>query len=469
MNVLALVSGWLLPCVMGSLIVAALRGWDNTRPMPGAIAWTVGTGTFAGALVLTLLMRAASLAGLPFGIALLALPMLALSVVLGWRVWRRNRDTMRGGLARVTRDFFGTGLTGAWRVAWLVLLAWLTVRFALLLTEVIVRPLYPWDAWTQWATKAKVWYELRTMAPFVRFDQWIANTVAGFTDAGPHYPATVPLLMVWSNLLLGHWDDALMNLPFWILAVGFCIAVYGFLRLEGFGELGSLIGAWLVSALPLANTHVALSGYADLPLAQYFALAALAGYRWSQRRNGSNALLAIFFAAACPLIKIPGIVWMVTLVPGLIVAMMPRRGPRIVLAGFGVCILALLALAQTQPVVLGYSLHLDFAPDWGALGNSYFLFGNWHLLWYGAIAAAVAGRRMLLEPPLAVLTVVIIAGLLFLFFVFGFTNARDWVTDQTTVNRATLHLAPLICVWMLLVFRGWASARTGAAPSAAAA
>ncbi len=469
MNIMALAFGWLLPCVMGGLIVATLPGRDNVQTQPGAIAWVLGTGVFVGALALTLLLRTASLAGIAFGATIFIVPMLAITVVLGWRLWPRQRHAMREAVMRTTRDFCGLGLTGAWRIAWLALLAWLALRFALLLTEVVVRPLYPWDAWTQWATKAKVWYELGTMAPFVRFDQWIANAGAGFIDAGPHYPATVPLLMVWSNILLGHWDDALMNLPFWILAVGFCLAIYGFLRLEGVGELGSLAGAWLVSALPLANTHVALAGYADLPLAQYFALAALAGYRWSRQRDWSSAVLAVLFAAACPMIKIPGIVWMATLAPGLVVAMLPRRGPRLVLVGFAACMLALLALAQTQPVVLGYSLHLDFAPDWGALGNSYFLFGNWHLLWYGVIAAALAGRRQLLQPPLAVLTVVIIAGLLFLFFVFGFTNARDWVTDQTTVNRATLHLAPLICVWMLLVFHAWARVRASPAPAVATA
>jgi hypothetical protein len=34
-----------------------------------------------------------------------------------------------------------------------------------------------------------------------------------------------------------------------------------------------------------------------------------------------------------------------------------------------------------------------------------------------------------------------------------------WVEDQSTINRATLHLAPLIVVWMLLAFRAWATQR----------
>ena len=43
-------------------------------------------------------------------------------------------------------------------------------------------------------------------------------------------------------------------------------------------------------------------------------------------------------------------------------------------------------------MILGYHLHLDFAPDWEALANSFLLYDNWHLLWYGAIAVALLGR-----------------------------------------------------------------------------
>ena len=51
---------------------------------------------------------------------------------------------------------------------------------------------------------------------------------------------------------------------------------------------------------------------------------------------------------------------------------------------------------------------------------------------------------------------IVLGGLLFLFFVFGFTNASVWISDQTTVNRATLHLAPLIAVFLVLAFQAFA-------------
>jgi len=133
----------------------------------------------------------------------------------------------------------------------------------------------------------------------------------------------------------------------------------------------------------------------------------------------------------------------------------PRRGGQILTLTLAIALVALLALARIDAVVLGYRLHLDFAPPWFGMLESLFLLGNWHLLWYAAVAMAVVGWREIVGPKIAPLSVMIAAGLLFLFVVFAFTNARVWVTDQTTVNRATLHLAPLLSIWVLIVFKAW--------------
>ena len=128
-------------------------------------------------------------------------------------------------------------------------------------------------------------------------------------------------------------------------------------------------------------------------------------------------------------------------------------------------------LAQTSVTIFNYRLHLDFDPAWAALGESLFLLGNWHLLWYGALATIVLARRDLVAPALLPLTLIVGSGALFLFFAFGFTNAREWVTDQSTVNRATLHFAPVVVVFTVLAYRAfsarWAAAHPAAASSMA--
>jgi hypothetical protein len=125
-------------------------------------------------------------------------------------------------------------------------------------------------------------------------------------------------------------------------------------------------------------------------------------------------------------------------------------------------------LARIQVRILGYELHLDFDMPWSALFDAYLGYANWHLLWYGAIAVTILAWRDLLAREIAPYTMFVIAGVGFLLFGFAFTNARVWVEDQSTVNRATLHLAPLVAVWMLVAFRAWATRYGGARESAPA-
>ncbi len=452
MSIIALVLGFAIVWAFGSAVVLALLR-PGTEPRNGQWALVTGTGWFVGAFALTIVMRVLSAAHVPFAIATIVVPLAVLLALLGWRDGRDWRRYAGGSLRALT----GADLVGWQRAVWLVVLGWLALRFALLLGDVVWRPLYPWDAWTQWGTKARVWFELRQMAPFVSAGEWMqANNADVYFDSAPYYPGTVPLLQTYAATLLGRWDDSLVNLPWWLTAVAFGLAIYGALVRAQFALLFALLGTWLVLSLPILDAHVALAGYADLPMACYLTLAAIFALRAIEGRTWGEVTLAVILAGACVLIKNPGKVWIVALVPGLIVALLPTRGRRIALAGLAMAIGAMLVLAQTEPVLLGYHLHLDFGMPWSALADAYFAFGNWHLLWYGCIAIALVSWRHLLQPPVAPYTMFVAAGMLFLMFGFAFTNARVWVEDQSTVNRATLHLAPLAIVWMLFAFRAWA-------------
>jgi len=468
-DALRLTAGWALVWLFGIGVTAALACALRGRPStPAHVAWTIGAGFFAGAFGITVWMRVLSYIGLRFSVADIAAPLAVATIAMIAWVWRR------GALRLPAVSFVRAPMARIERLLAIGLSLWLAVRFVLLLLDVVWTPLYPWDAWIQWATKARVWYALGQIVPFGRSEAWFAANGALFFDASPDYPATVPLWQVWSSLALGRWDDALMNLPWWLAAVAFAIAIYGALRGAGVQPLFALVGAWLVSSLPLANVHVAFAGYADLPMAAYFALAAISLWRWTVSRSRIDAALALLFAIACLTIKKPGLVWALTLLPGIVLAVAPRRAPRLLAGGIAIAVLGLLVLAQMHPVVLGYRLHLDFAPAWDSLLDSLFLLGNWNLLWYAIVATIAVGWRVLREPPLAPLSAILAAGMLFLGVVFAFTNARAWVTDQTTINRATLHIAPLALFWMILVVDRWrgrlianAALPAGAAPAAA--
>ena len=456
MGPVTLFFGLLLPWALG--IAALLTARDARRPLgaPGELAWLAGAGFLGGALLLTLWMRALSAVGVPFGIAAIALPLLAATLALAYAALRRHGGSAPMVAAARAALRLPDGIGGVTRILWWTLCAWMALRFALLGLEIAARPLYPWDAWIAWATKARVWFELGRIAPFVDAGQWLAGTGTAWFDALPEGPATLPLLQVWACVALGRWDDALMNWPWWQVALALVLMVYGGLRRLGVGALAALIGAYFAASLPLANVHVALAGYADLPLAACYAGAVLALLHWLATRTLRDAVIAALLAAACPLIKATGTIWVVTLLPGIVVAAMPRLGAKVVGAGFGLVLFALAVLAQTNFVVAGRSLHLDFAPAWAELAESYLITGSWNLLWYGALGAAILAWRRIQAPPLLPLATIVAAGMLFVLILFAFPGVRGLVTDPPTVDRATLHLAPLLIVFMLLAFRAFA-------------
>ena len=466
MEYLSLTAGLMLPWLLGLALLAAL-GWPR-GDSAGRAALRAGFGYCIGTLLLTLWMRLLSAVGVPFGWLSIGLPLAMAAAALAALALRAGRIApvdLRAMLGSLLRP-----LPRWQRVVWIGLIAWLTLRFLLLAADVAWQPLYPWDAWVQWATKARVWYELGRIAPFVRAEQWFASPGGVYFDAAPNYPATIPLLQVWSCVALGRWDDSAMNWPWLLLLISLTCAVYGALRGEGLAPLAALVAAYLVASLPLLDTHAALAGYADLPMAAVYTLAALAFYRWAMRRDPLDAALALGLALCCPLIKIPGLVWALTLLPGVVVALLPRRGLQIVGIAYALGLFALLAMARTNVVILGYRLHADFDPGWRAFWDAYLLSSSWNLLWYGAVVLAIVGARRLGRPRLAPLSVVVGTGTAFLLFVTWFTNASAWILELTTLNRATLHLAPLLVVFGALLWRelaGDAQPAAAIAPAAA--
>jgi len=452
MEYVTLAAGLAVPWLLGLALLFAL-GWP--RPggnSGGTAALRAGFGYCIGALLLTLWMRVLSMAGIVFGWLSIGLPLAIAAAALFAFAIRTGRIAPIDSKTAID-SLLRPPLPRWQRLVWIGLLAWLALRFLLLAADIAWQPLYPWDAWVQWATKARVWYETGRIAPFVRADQWFASPVGTYFDAAPNYPATVPLLQVWSCIALGRWDDSAMNWPWLLLLIALTSVVYGALRSEGVAPLAALVGAYLVASLPLLDTHAALAGYADLPMATIYTAASLAFYRWAVRRDRLDAALALGLALCCPLIKIPGLIWALTLAPGVVVTLLPRRGMKVVGIAYALGLFALLVLARTNVAILGYRLHADFDPGWRSFWDAYLLSSSWNLLWYGAVVLAIVGALRLGRPRLAPLAIVVGTGVAFVLFVTWFTNASGWMLELTTLNRATLHLAPLVVVLGVLLWR----------------
>lgn len=437
-----------IPGLLAALCLPWLLGvvWLRARWLKADdIAWPalLGYGYLAGALTTTLVMRLLDLLGMHLGFLSIALT-LAMLIALG--VWAGRGMPWQG--LRIGSDW--RVLAGWHKAAFAGLLGLVAVRLAGLGLEIIWQPLYPWDAWSQWATKARVWFELGHLAPFVAPDIWLQGSGV-FYDRAPHYPPAIPLLQVWTNFGLGRWDDSLMNLPWLMCAIALAMAFYGQARQWGIAPLFAMMFTYFLVSLPLLNAHVALAGNADLFLGALYGLAAFAFFHWTRSRDTWQGAMAVLLGAGCILVKQPGIGWALTLLPALWVALAPRAGlaGTLILGVLGLA--ALLLFGQDGFVLLGYSLKFAYTPVWLPLWDNLAVLDNWHLLFYLAAAALLVFLPRLFAPDYRAMTVAVGSALVFVLAIFFFTHVSAWVEDYTVINRALLHLVPMLLFYAMVL------------------
>lgn len=435
----------LLPWVVGFLWVAALQR------RAGECNWllSAGYGYPIGAVATTLVMRAVSVLTPPWSLAVVALPLLLLAIggywlarpAVVWGVaWTRGRDAYRTG-------------SPALRIVFWVATALITIRLAGLAMEDWLRPLLPWDAWAQWATKAVVWYHYGWMAPFVSPAQWLAAAdPMHFVDLHSNYPATVPLLQVWTALCLGRWDESLVNAPWPALVCALALAFYAQVRRLGPGPALAALCTYLLLSLPYLDVHVALAGCADLFMAVAYGLAAMALWQWTLTRNRADAVLALIMAGAGIGLKVEGILWALTLGPAVIVALNRRVGFWAI-GLLGCTALLYLLFGPAELMVFGYRLRTTFSNVSQPLLEHLFVMDNWHLLWYATVAMLAANYRYLLTAGMAPMSVTMLGAFAFVFVVFFYSSAAGGVDDETLVSRLLLHLVPALAFYLVLLSR----------------
>jgi len=451
-------------------------------PWIAGIAWThwlmrpmgrynlsiaLGYGYFVGFFLVTLLMRLwdAVLAELNFtGIAVL----LGVSAVAGVLL-----QALRPAAARVASATAGTHLERALVVVLLTLLAW---RYLTLGQELVLRPLFAWDAWMNWAPKAVVWFHLGTLAEFVGPGQWLQQDgVAAYTlgnSAASDYPIAVPLIQLWCMLGAGTWDHGAVYLPWLLAPLALALALFGHLRLAGVRLAPAVVGAYLLLSMPFVNVHTALAGYADIWLAAAFTLGVGALHEWQRERNWRWAAVWIVMAVFCAQLKVPGVFLALILVTCGLRAGLDLR-PRIERGLLAAAILAVFVamaagftaeLPYLGRVAIGLD-HLDlgragqfdlaYHPVAPAFARSFFTMLNWHLLGYLVpllLVYLLWQRGLPARPGADVLAVV--AAILFLAVVFFFTGYSRQALNFVTLNRALLYPVPALILCCFLSFFG---------------
>lgn len=450
-----------LPWLAGSCCMLALQRRAEQRDLVLA----AGYGYLLGALATSLAMRALDAIGVRWTVPLVALQLVALAVVACSLARLRSlpprRERWRVSRGRVA------GLPQAQRLLFFACFALIVVRLFGLGLELAWRPLLPWDAWAQWATKARVWYEYGRIAAFVDPATWLESGGAmQFVDAHPDYPATVPLLQVWTALCLGGWDESLINAPWLAILSALGLAFYAQLRRIGVGMAQAMLFTCLLLSMPFIDLHVAVAGYVDIFVAAAYGMATMALWQWAHSRDRSDALLAVLCALACIVIKKEGVVWALTLLPPVLVAVDRRVGLGVV-ALLGVAMLGYLLLGPGELRVLGYTLRTEFTNVSRPMFEHFFQMDNWHLLWYLTLAVIALRWREAFSAAMAPMTVTMLGAFAFVFVVFFYSSAAFGVADETLVNRLPLHMVPALAFYLALLWRQ-APARTSGVDSTAA-
>ncbi|MEO8565114.1 MAG: hypothetical protein ABI541_01925, partial [Betaproteobacteria bacterium] len=198
------------------------------------------------------------------------------------------------------------------------------------------------------------------------------------------------------------------------------------------------------------DLQVALAGTADLYVAAAYGMAAMALWQWSLTRKRADLALALAMALICIAVKIEGVLWLLTLVPGAIVAINRRLGLALA-ALVAVAAAAYLAFGPDQLTLFDYALRTRFEDVSLPLAQHLFVMDNWHPLWYAAIAIIAWRWRLLFREDFAPMTVTMLGGCAFVFVVFFYSSASGGVDDESLVNRLLLHLVPALAFYLSLL------------------
>lgn len=214
-------------------------------------------------------------------------PELVVLTALLWLVaWRRLR-----GKQLAQSHKLSAGLGGLVLLVALVLLAHVTHMLE-------TRPLYEWDGWAIWATKARALYEFGG-----------AYTPVFTTYPPVQHPLVFPALEAIDFHALGRFDGTLVHVQTGLLAFGFAAALWTVLRERVPSVLAGLTVLGLVSST--AFVQQLSTNYADVPLAMFVALGVVCLARWLAEGDSTLLPAAALFLGAAMLVKPEGLLFTV--------------------------------------------------------------------------------------------------------------------------------------------------------------
>jgi len=449
----AYIVAWLVPLGLGSGLFALLDGRPRS---PSDYLRVFGGGFVLGALATALALVPLGRVDVDAIVPRVAMVLLPLAIGLWAWVLMRARDAVPARLDSRRMHPLLWCLVGL-----------LAVHAALMADEILLRPMYPWDAWAAWLLKPKAWMLGGHLDAFVGFDEWLADTSGTLrTTQTWSYPEALGRLAVWFASAWGDWNAGVVGAIWFALWVALLAGVYGGLRALALARDRTVVAVYALGSLPLINVHVALAGYADLWIATLIAFSCLSWMRGLETGTRGPLVLAALFALLLPAVKLEGAIWLVLLAGTMLYARMPLRFRRIALVlapviGVGIVAAYLLRVPLIAPALDRIGLSADtgallaHAPAViGAAADGLFSQYNWHLFWVAvALTLAVRFATLKQSAPLRFLGLFLLLGSVFLFALFVLTPAGKWAESYTAVNRLSLQIVPAMLVFAALLWR----------------
>ena len=472
-EVLRVILCLVLPAITGALLISCCwrgSGWHYRFALIG-MAFQVGmVGVICGYVLLD-----RSGVGLSFGWNLtLQLGLAAmLACVAAWR-WRQSNS----GTELHSFPVSGWGeLSPGLRLVVIAVVAWLVLRLLGILLEVLVRPLYPWDAWYAYGMQAKAWFYYPELGAIKNGWPWFASIDPALTAGGTRHPPGIGLMQLWMLQSFGRYDDALMNLPWPLAMASIGLALFGILRIIGVGLLFSLGAVTVLMTLPVVNTQAVLAGYGDLWIGLYLLLA-LSGFVLARRHGYGCYGITLVGIAGMLSIKETAWLWAPVLAAGILASYVRLRW--LFLTGLiGVAGFIAFLWWRDEPMRVSTLGRLGFADGdwvfpskiglqvsqevtmWPALLQHLFVYDNWHLFWYLVpIFSIMALWYARMDRALLSVVITALGGLAVLIGFFAFSSMGEAVISGTSVNRLLLHLVPAFVLMAAMVSTLWTRVST---------
>ena len=332
--------------------------------------------------------------------------------------------------------------------------------FFLILLNNVYREIFPWDAFTTWMYRAKIWVLSNGVETFSSTTRWLDSGSTEFVLEAAHYPIAVSAIAAFASVLSGGWSDQAASLPWFFAAVSNSLVLLGLCRCQApNSRWAPLIACGMLSTTPLLHLQGSLAGYADIWIMGTSGMGLAGLCVWSQRQN--SALLAVSFlllGLGC-LWKLEGWVWLALGLTAFFAYMAAQRFGTQFWLGIP---LALVAIWAMQPIDLGgWGIWgvTDNAFRFGSLGSVALLPQN--PLW-NYVDMTFWRANFLLLMPLYLVVLFLLAicrrpgsGLYLMmafgiasihFVIFGLSTYSHFAQIGTTANRFLLQTLPVFIV-----------------------